>query len=130
MRARPHAESGFTLIEMLVVIVIISILAAIAIPLFVSQREKAWASQVESTLKNAATSMESWGTSHNGNFTAVTVPILEDEEGLKYAAESVTLTIPRKEDGSFCLAASHVNLATPFFYDSEAGRPQPGACPP
>jgi prepilin-type N-terminal cleavage/methylation domain-containing protein len=39
--ARQQRERGFTLIELLVVIIIIAVLAAIAIPLFLGQREKA-----------------------------------------------------------------------------------------
>jgi type IV pilus assembly protein PilA len=40
-KALKNREEGFTLIELLVVIIIIGILAAIAIPVFLSQRAKA-----------------------------------------------------------------------------------------
>ncbi|PNU19204.1 pilus assembly protein [Geothermobacter hydrogeniphilus] len=53
-------QKGFTLIELLIVVAIIGILAAIAIPQFASYRQKAYNSAANSDLKNLKTGMEAY----------------------------------------------------------------------
>lgn len=53
-------EKGFTLIELLIVVAIIAILAAVAIPNFLNARSRAELSGVKSDLKNISTALETY----------------------------------------------------------------------
>ena len=56
MRDRINKEEGFTLVELMVVVLIIAILIAIAIPTFLGARERAQDRAAQSNLRNALTS--------------------------------------------------------------------------
>jgi len=59
-KLRPRNEKGFTLIELMIVIAIIGILAAIAIPNFISYRDKAFCSAAESDGNSIAIAMSDY----------------------------------------------------------------------
>jgi type IV pilus assembly protein PilA len=60
MLTKLRSRKGFTLIELLIVVAIIGILAAIAIPQFAAYRQKAYNSAADSDLKNMKTGMEAF----------------------------------------------------------------------
>ena len=60
IRNKRQGQKGFTLIELMIVIAIIGILAAIAIPNFVSYRKRSYDTAAQSDLKNLMTAQEAY----------------------------------------------------------------------
>ena len=80
-------EDGFTLIELMVVVLIIAILIAIAIPTFLGAQDRARDRGAQSDLRNAVTAAKTIATDDAGLFPNVTVANLGTAEGaLTFAA--------------------------------------------
>ena len=97
-------EKGFTLIELMIVIAIIGILAAIAIPQFTNYKKRAANSASMSDLKNLATAEEVYNTDNN-TYTS-TIANLSDS-GYKGNSKGVTVSITAASATAFTATAVH-----------------------
>jgi type IV pilus assembly protein PilA len=85
MQTRTLVAKGFTLIELMIVVAIIGILAAIAIPNFSKFQARAKQSEAKSNLKGVFTAQKSWFQEKDAYSTAVGHIGFAPERGNRYA---------------------------------------------
>ena len=98
-------EKGFTLIELMIVIAIIGILAAIAIPQFSAYRTRSFNAAATADIRNAATAQEAYFVDHSIYAGAVD-DITAATYGL-FLSSNVTLAITANNTTQYTMTASN-----------------------
>lgn len=124
-------QRGYTLVEVLVVVLVLGILSALAIPTFLAQRASALRNNVRADIRNAATLVVAHTVTAGGvpdglrllpdvrTPSDATEPLL-----ITAVSDGVQLAYAVAEDGQhFCIAGAHENLddAPVAVYDSVGG---------
>lgn len=127
LKIQRSREEGFTLVELLVVILVIGILSAIAIPMFLNQRKEASMATIKTDLKNAALIMETESVKNGGKY----INSIPDYTGFS-DGNLVSVMTGFSNTEEICLEGHNTSLNRSLYYSSQNGGllPEGTSCSP
>lgn len=124
MRWGNNANKGFTIVELLIVVVVIAILAAITIVAFNGIQQQARNSAVQSAVSQVAKKIQLHAVQNNNsyplNFSDLAI---NQEPDTEYVYTSDTSSAP----GAYCISVT--KNTTSFYIESSQQKPLSGKCP-
>jgi len=123
MRKFRRGEKGFTLVELMIVVAIIGILAAIAIPQFAAYRERGYIASMQSDANAVRVAEEAYYVQNN-TYLATSAPEtdLKDFGGVA-ASSGNTVTVAAKTDinKDYTITVTSTKTSKTVVYDSTTG---------
>jgi type IV pilus assembly protein PilA len=121
LRQRSRAEAGFTLVELLVVLVIIAVLVSIAVPSYLGFKDRAADRTAQANLRAALPAAEAYY-SDRGTYVGMSTDDLRSIDG----GLSTTLSVVSAASGAYCISES---VGGRVWSVNGPGTPTPGYVP-
>jgi len=131
MRAHERrASDGFTIVELLIVIVVIAILAAITIVSYNGITKRAADSALMTDASSAATQLSVYKVTNNEQYPSVTTSLNDGKGAQKSAATSLQYTVDNSATpASYCMSLTSSATSSTYYVSSTNNAPSTGLCP-